>query len=161
MKSIERGHADHKGGVDPPPRAAYRAPMKAHPHRTRTLFHQVTEGIRVTVSPFYLDRHSDPGEPRYVFAYRVRIENVGTDSAHLRWRAWHIHDPVGGDQEVQGEGVVGHEPLIPPGGVHEYESFCVLRSPQGSMEGYYVMDRPDGSSFRAAIPRFLLRTVPE
>lgn len=134
--------------------------MKAHPPRARPLYYAITEGVRITVSPFYLERHSDPAEPRHVFAYRIRIENVGTASAHLRWRHWYIHDPAAGDQEVQGEGVVGQEPLIPPGGVHEYESFCVLRAPEGHMEGYFVMYRPDGSSFRAAIPRFLLRISP-
>jgi ApaG protein len=135
--------------------------MKAHPHRTRTLYYRITEGVRITVTPTYLERHSDPDEPRHVFAYRIRIENVGDTSAHLRWRHWFIHDPIGGDSEVQGDGVVGQEPVIPPGGVHEYESFCVLRAPEGHMEGYYMMERPDGSRFRAAIPRFLLRTVPE
>jgi ApaG protein len=135
--------------------------MKGHPRRTRTLFHRITEGVRITVSPVYLDRHSDPDEPRYVFAYRIRIENVGDAPAHLRRRHWYIHDPVGGDQEVAGDGVVGQEPHIEPGGVHEYESFCVLRAPEGHMEGYYVMERPDGSSFQAAVPRFLLRTTAE
>jgi ApaG protein len=135
--------------------------MKAHPRRTRMLYYRITDGIRITVTPVYLDRHSDPGEPRYVFAYRIRIENVGGEAAHLRRRHWYIHDPVAGDQEVAGEGVVGQEPRIEPGGVHEYESFCVLRAPEGHMEGYYEMERPDGSSFRAVIPRFLLRTVPE
>ncbi|HEY0015995.1 MAG TPA: Co2+/Mg2+ efflux protein ApaG [Longimicrobium sp.] len=123
------------------------------------LFHSITEGIRVTVTPFYLDRQSDPGEPRFVFTYRIRIENVGDVAATLRWRHWYIHDAAGTDSEVQGEGVVGVEPELRPGGVHEYESFCVLQGPEGHMEGYYVMERPDGSQFRAAIPRFLLRTI--
>ena len=122
------------------------------------LFHRVTEGIRVTVTPFYLDRQSDPEEPRYVFAYRVRIENVGDTAATLRWRHWFIHDAAAGDSEVQGEGVIGEQPTVPPGAVHEYESFCVLQGQEGHMEGYYVMERPDGTTFRAAIPRFLLRT---
>ena len=123
------------------------------------LFHQVTEGIRVTATPYYLEQHSDPGEPRYVFAYRIRIENVGDTSAQLRWRHWYIHDEIAGDSEVEGEGVVGEQPLLPPGSVHEYQSFCVLRGPEGHMEGYYEMERPDGSTFRAGIPRFLLRLV--
>lgn len=135
--------------------------MNTRPHRTRTLFYRITEGIRITVTPFHLERHSDPDRPRFVFAYRIRIENVGDAPAHLRWRHWHIFDPIGGDQEVAGEGVVGLEPLIPPGGVHEYQSHCVIQSPEGEMEGYYLMDRPDGSSFRAAIPRFQLRTASE
>jgi ApaG protein len=123
------------------------------------LFHRVTEGIRVTATPFYLERESDPREPRYVFAYRIRIENVGQAPATLRWRHWYIHDPVGGDSEVQGEGVIGVQPTVDPGDVHEYQSFCVLQGPEGHMEGYYVMERPDGTTFRAAIPRFLLRTI--
>lgn len=125
------------------------------------LYYRITDGIRITVTPVYLDRHSDPGEPRHVFAYRIRIENVGGVAAHLRRRHWYIHDPVAGDQEVAGEGVVGQEPRIEPGGVHEYESFCVLQGPDGHMEGYYVMERPDGSSFRVVIPRFLLRAMTE
>ena len=134
--------------------------MKAHPPGARTFFHAITSGVRVTVHPRFLERHSNPLEPRYVFAYRIRIENVGAAAAHLRRRHWYIHDPVAGDSEVQGDGVVGQEPVIAPGGVHEYESFCVLRGPEGHMEGYFVMERPDGSSFRAVIPRFLLRTAP-
>lgn len=120
------------------------------------LFHRITEGIRVTASPQYLAAQSDPREPRYVFAYRIRIENVGGAAARLTWRHWHIHDPVGGDGEVQGEGVVGEQPLLEPGAVHEYQSFCVLRGPDGHMEGHYVMERPDGTTFHAAIPRFVL-----
>jgi ApaG protein len=123
------------------------------------LFHRVTEGIRVTVTPFYLDRQSDPAEPRFVFAYRIRIENVGDAAATLRWRHWYIHDPAGGDSEVQGEGVIGQQPTVEPGAVHEYESFCVLQGPEGHMEGYYVMERPDGATFHAVIPRFQLRTI--
>jgi ApaG protein len=121
------------------------------------MFYSITEGIRVTASPYFVESHSDPREPRYVFAYRIRIENVGTAPAQLIWRHWHIHDPAGGDSEVEGEGVVGEQPLLPPGGVHEYQSFCVLRSPRGHMEGTYQLRRPDGSTFLAAIPRFLLQ----
>jgi ApaG protein len=120
------------------------------------MYYRISEGIRVTAQPFYLDYESDPGEPRYVFAYRIRIENVGDAAAQLRWRHWYIHDPVAGDSEVEGEGVIGEQPLLAPGAVHEYQSFCVLRGPRGRMEGYYVFERPDGASFRAEIPAFEL-----
>lgn len=123
------------------------------------LFYRITDGIRVTATPFFVEAHSDPEAGRWVFAYRIRIENVGQAPAQLRWRHWFIHDPAVGDSEVEGEGVVGQEPRIDPGAVHEYESFCVLRGPRGHMEGYYVMERPDGSTFRAAIPRFHLNAV--
>jgi ApaG protein len=117
-----------------------------------------TDGIRVSAEPFYLAEQSDPEEPRFVFAYRMRIENVGEHPAQLVWRHWYIHDPVAGNMEVEGEGVVGEQPLIGPGGVHEYQSFCVLEGPEGSMEGFYEFRRPDGSRFRARIPPFFLRT---
>ena len=120
-------------------------------------FHRITEGIRVTAQPFYAPEHSDPDEPRYVFVYHIRIENVGNQPAQLMWRHWYIHDHAAGDSEVEGEGVVGQTPLLGPGDVHEYQSFCVLRGPEGHMEGTFQFRRPDGSVFRAAIPRFLLR----
>lgn len=125
------------------------------------LFHRVTEGIRVTATPLYLQARSDARAPQHVFTYRIRIENVGDVAATLRWRHWYIHDSASGESEVQGEGVVGVEPTIGPGEVHEYESFCVLQGVEGHMEGYYMMERPDGSSFRVAIPRFLLRAMTE
>lgn len=121
-------------------------------------FHRETNGIRVSAEPFFVADQSDPGDDRYVFAYRVRIENVGGEAAQLVWRHWFIHDPAAGSSEVEGEGVIGQQPVIGPGGVHEYQSFCVLEGPEGSMEGHYEFVRPDGTRFRAQIPRFLLRT---
>lgn len=120
-------------------------------------FSRTTEGIRISVRPFYLIGQSDPARGRYVFVYHVRIENHGPLPAQLLWRHWRIHDRVGGDQEVEGAGVVGDTPLVETGGLYEYESFCVIEGPSGSMEGSYQFSRPDGSRFNAAIPRFLLR----
>ncbi len=121
------------------------------------MFYQITDGIRVTVQPAYLPARSQPEASRYVFAYRVRIENVRSDTVQLVRRAWFIHDPVAGDQEVSGEGVVGQKPVLSPGMVHEYQSFCVLEGPEGFMEGRYEFMRPNGDRLHATIPRFLLR----
>lgn len=112
--------------------------------------------IHVTALPFFLRERSDPLDSRFVFGYQIRIENAGDESARLRWRHWYIHDPTGGDSEVEGEGVVGEQPLLAPGDVHEYQSFCVLRSPEGYMEGHYEFERPDGSRFQTPVPRFRL-----
>lgn len=122
----------------------------------QTMYYRVSEGMRITVRPFYTAEHSDPMEPRYVFVYRIRIENVSDRTAQLLWRHWYIHDEVAGDSEVEGEGVVGEQPVLAPGDAHEYESFCVLRGPLGHMQGFYEFRRPDGSSFHAEIPRFTL-----
>ncbi len=119
-------------------------------------YHQVTEGIRITVRPAFLPGQSRPGAGQWVFSYDIRIENVGNQPGHLLGRHWFIHDSIGEDLEVQGEGVVGLQPEIAPGGVHEYQSFCVLKSASGHMEGHYLFERPDGTRFQVRIPRFIL-----
>jgi ApaG protein len=124
----------------------------------RGFFYRETEGIRVTARPVYLRDHSEPSQSHYVFAYFVRIENVGPLAAQLLTRRWLIHDSFGDgvDTEVIGEGVVGEQPTIAPGAIHEYQSFCILKSGEGWMEGHYGFLRSDGKSFEAAIPRFIL-----
>lgn len=122
----------------------------------RPFYHRVTEGIRITVRPAFLPGQSRPSAGQWVFSYDIRIENVGSEPAHLLTRQWHIHDAIGEDVEVEGDGVVGLQPVLEPGGVHEYQSFCVLKSTSGHMEGSYTFQRPDGNRFRAEIPRFIL-----
>lgn len=124
---------------------------------SRPFYYRETEGIRITVRPLYLPEHSRPARAEFVFAYSVRVENVGADAAQLLWRRWHIHDDIGEDTEVEGEGVVGEQPKLPPGGTTEFQSFCVLRSPSGWMEGAYTFARPEGERFDALIPRFELQ----
>lgn len=125
---------------------------------------QTTQGIRVQVSPRYMAEHSTPpGElsladnerdgteglsgPRWVWAYRVRITNVGGRVGTLIARHWIITDADGHANEVRGPGVVGHHPTLTPGQGFEYESFCPLETPWGTMEGLYIFrlgDDPDG-----------------
>jgi ApaG protein len=119
-------------------------------------YYRVTDGIRISVRPVYLPERSNPLKQQYVFAYFVRIENVGDVTGQLRSRRWLIHDSIGEDTAVEGEGVVGEQPILAKGQVHEYQSFCVLKSPSGYMEGQYVFHRPDGSILSAEIPRFHL-----
>ncbi|MEO8946473.1 MAG: Co2+/Mg2+ efflux protein ApaG [Gemmatimonadaceae bacterium] len=123
-------------------------------------FYRISNGLRVTVRPVYLKGQSDPAAQHYVFAYFVRVENVGDRPAQLLSRRWLIHDDIGEDTEVMGDGVVGEQPLIPPGRVHEYQSFCVLKSGEGYMEGQYFLIRSNGDTnaetFTADIPRFTL-----
>ncbi len=119
-------------------------------------FYRMTDGIRVSVRPAYLPEQSIPEQQQFVFAYFVRVENVGSQSAQLLSRRWRIHDSIGEDTEVAGDGVVGEQPLLIPGGVHEYQSFCVLKSATGFMEGEYRFVRADTTRFDATIPRFAL-----
>ena len=116
-----------------------------------------TEDITVSVRPVYLDGQSSQIERKFVFAYFIRIENRSRESVQLLRRHWYIASSDGDVQEVEGEGVVGRQPVIPPGGAHEYNSFCILRTFEGSMEGTYLMEREGGEQFNVTIPRFALR----
>lgn len=116
----------------------------------------VTDGIRVTVEATYLEEQSQPRVGQYVFAYRVEIVNESDTPAQLLSRHWIINDANGHEEHVQGDGVVGRQPVIRPGQRHEYTSFCPLATPWGAMQGTYRMRRPDGTEFDAVIPAFTL-----
>jgi ApaG protein len=122
-------------------------------------FVATTEDITVTVRPVYLDGQSDMIQKKFVFAYFIRIENNSLDKVQLLRRHWYIHHSSGKAEEVDGEGVVGKQPLIGPGEVHEYNSYCVLETFEGSMEGTYLMSRSNGEKFNVTIPRFVLRAA--
>ena len=123
---------------------------------TRAFYYRQTDSIRITVRPSFIPEHSRPELRQYVFTYRVRIENVGDRAVQLLTRRWLIHDSVGEETEVVGEGVVGLQPVIESGEVHEYSSFCVLKSGSGWMEGHYHFVDDSGDEFDAEIPRFIL-----
>jgi ApaG protein len=115
-----------------------------------------TRDIAVRVAVSFLAEQSDPGTGRWFWSYHVRIENGSDRSVQLLSRHWHIMDGRGTIHEVQGEGVVGEMPLIPPGGSFDYVSGCPLDTPSGAMSGSYRMVDEDGSAFDIAIPRFQL-----
>jgi len=120
-------------------------------------YKKTTEGIRVVVRPSFSLFHSEPADGKFVFTYLVQMENQSAEAAQLLFRHWHIHDSEGEDSELEGEGVLGEQPSLAPGKSHVYESFCVLQSPVGFMEGYYTFVRPNGEKFRVNVPRFDLR----
>lgn len=119
-------------------------------------YEQATEGIRVSVWPDFSLADSDPADGTFVFSYQITMNNEGDSAAQLLFRHWRIHDSAGDDSMVDGEGVVGEQPVLHPGDSHEYRSYCVLRSPVGYMEGHYTFVRPDGEEFKVAVPRFHL-----
>jgi ApaG protein len=112
--------------------------------------------IEVTVATRFLDDQSIPEDDRYVFAYTIRIKNLGSVPAQLLARHWVITDANGKVQEVRGDGVVGEQPLLQPGEQFEYTSGAVLETPLGTMSGSYRMVADDGHRFDAPIAAFTL-----
>ena len=116
----------------------------------------LTRGILVTVESRYIPERSSAASRQYAFAYTVRIENQGSVTAQLRSRHWIITDADGLVQEVQGEGVVGAQPVLHPGEEFEYTSWCIIATPSGSMRGTYHMVTQGGDHFDAEIAPFRL-----
>lgn len=123
---------------------------------TTPAYCEVTRGISITVEPDYLEDESEPSENHYVWMYTIRIDNGSDAIVQLKDRHWVITDASGRRVEVVGEGVVGEQPVIEPGGVYEYTSGCPLPTPSGLMFGHYGMETAHGESFEAQIPAFSL-----
>ena len=120
------------------------------------MYEEITEKIKITVKPEFLDEHSDPEEKRFIWAYHIKIENVGSETVQLLSRYWKITDSLGRVQEVSGPGVVGEKPYISPGNYFEYTSGTPLKTPSGFMMGSYKMEKRNGYSFNVSIPPFSL-----
>ena len=120
-------------------------------------YSKTTRGICVSVRSFYLADQSQPAEGKYMWAYRIKIENQGREAVQLLHRTWHITDQNGRTQRVHGPGVIGQQPVIEPGESFEYTSGTPLETPSGFMTGAYHMVVSDsGEKFDAAIPIFSL-----
>jgi len=115
-----------------------------------------TRGVVVRVSVSYLPEQSEPTRGRWFWAYHIRIENEGPVAVQLLTRHWIITDGRGLRHTVEGEGVVGEQPMIAPGASFDYVSGCPLSTPTGSMQGSYHMIDEDGDAFDVTIPRFAL-----
>jgi ApaG protein len=112
--------------------------------------------INVAVQVKYLAEQSNESNNRFMFAYTVTISNVGDRAVQLLNRHWVITDANRLVQEVRGEGVIGEQPIIPPGKKFEYTSGTALATQVGTMTGSYQMMGEDGTAFDAAIPQFVL-----
>ncbi len=112
--------------------------------------------IQVIVTTRFLEDQSIPEDDRYVFAYTIRVANLGEVAAQLVSRHWVITDANGKVQEVRGDGVVGEQPWLQPGEHFEYTSGTVLETPLGTMRGSYQMLADDGTRFDAMIDPFTL-----
>lgn len=118
---------------------------------------QSTSGIQVSVDIQYNAQHSHPIASHYFFAYSITIKNVSDDTVQLKKRHWFICDSNGTKSEVEGDGVVGQQPILTPGQSHNYVSGCNLLSDMGKMGGIYIMERQtDGELFNVTIPEFMM-----
>jgi ApaG protein len=116
---------------------------------------KISEGMEVSVETFYQPDYSNPISGEYMFAYRITIENHNGFAVKLHRRHWHIFDSNGSYREVEGEGVVGVQPILQPGERYQYVSGCNLRTEMGKMYGSYTMENLNNKkTFEVNIPVF-------
>jgi ApaG protein len=125
-------------------------------HRFVTGITMAQYEFSVSVETRYLPEQSDPDSRQYAFAYTLTIRNTGEVAAQLISRHWIITDSNDHVQEVKGLGVVGHQPLLPPGEQFEYTSWAVIATPVGTMRGEYFCVAEDGERFEAPVAEFAL-----
>lgn len=116
---------------------------------------KISEGVNVSVETFYQAEFSNPANSEFMFAYRVTIENTNSFPVKLLYRHWFIFDSNGTTREVEGEGVIGIQPVINSGNSYQYISGCNLNSEAGKMHGNYLFENlHNKKQFSAAIPAF-------
>jgi ApaG protein len=117
----------------------------------------ITKGIQVSVETTYQPDFSNPQQHHYVFTYKIRIENKSNHTVQLLRRLWEIFDATENRKVIEGEGVVGQQPILEPGESHTYVSGCNLKSGMGKMRGTFTLEKlKDGQLWEIVIPEFQL-----
>ena len=119
---------------------------------------KISGGVNITVETFYQPEYSNPVNNEFMFAYKITLENNNAFPVKLLRRHWFIYDSNGSRREVEGDGVVGIQPLINPGASYQYVSGCNLRTEMGKMLGSYLLENMHNQyRFNITIPAFELQ----
>ena len=118
---------------------------------------KITEGVKISVETNYQPEYSNPANAHFMFSYKITIDNLSDYTVQLLSRHWTIFDSNGTHREVEGEGVIGVQPVLEPNQIHEYVSGCNLKTEMGKMSGTYTFKRlVDEKTFIVSIPEFEL-----
>lgn len=116
---------------------------------------KISEGVEISVEIFYQSDYSNPLNQEFMFAYRITLENHNNFTVKLLRRHWFIFDSNGEHREVEGEGVIGIQPVLKPGETYQYVSGCNLKTEMGRMHGNYLMENQHNKeTFKVNIPSF-------
>ena len=119
-----------------------------------------TQGVRISVEITYREDLSEAERPAHFFNYTIHIKNLNNFPVQLKERSWKIFDAGMGVHFVNGQGVVGEQPILDANESYIYTSGCELFSDIGFMEGHYkfkaISPLTSETYFRVNIPRFEL-----
>ena len=117
----------------------------------------VTSGIEIKVSSHFEPVFSNESNDEFLFSYAIEITNTNDFPVKLLRRHWHITDGLGKVRQVDGEGVIGRQPLIEPYQNFTYESACDFSTHIGKMRGFYLFKNiENGFSFKVYIPEMMM-----
>lgn len=117
----------------------------------------ITAGIEIRVETFYHYAESNPGNNEFIHSYRIVMSNHNPFTVQLLRRKWMISNSYREVKMVEGDGVMGRQPILYPGDSYEYVSGCSLQSPIGRMDGIYIFqNKKTGKEFEVKIPVFRL-----
>lgn len=119
------------------------------------MYSETTDNIRVNVVSHYESLHSDPSRLHFVFSYTINIKNKGNKVVQLLKRYWLIKSADGIIREVEGDGVVGEQPILQPEDSFQYSSWAPITCEIGEMSGNFVMkDINSKEIFKIIVPKF-------
>ena len=112
--------------------------------------------VKISTQVHFIEEQSDQYQDRFVFSYVITIENNSAKTLQLMSRSWLITDADGNKVSVEGDGVVGQQPIIQSGQRYRYTSGSIIKTPIGTMEGFYTMKNLQGGLLKVEIPVFSL-----
>jgi ApaG protein len=117
----------------------------------------ITAGVEVSVETFYQEEYSKPADGQFTFAYRITISNHNLHTVQLLRRKWKITDANRTVRLVEGEGVVGRQPILYPGDSYQYVSGCTFNTGMGKMDGIYIFEnKTTAHEFEVIVPEFTM-----
>lgn len=120
------------------------------------IYSERTSDIVVEVVPTYIPEQTQFVN-QHLYSYNITITNHSEQICQLLKRQWVIVDGRGQKEEVEGEGVVGEQPVLSPGQTYQYSSYCPLATPTGNMRGAFQFIDESRRTFWVKVPLFFLR----
>jgi ApaG protein len=112
-------------------------------------------GLGVTVDRVvYNPKAETPPDRPHCFNYFITIHNGTDQPVTIKARKWVVTNERGEVMALEGQGVVGQMPTIPPGETFSYNSFHLLNTNSAVAEGSYLGLDAKGRRVLTRIPKF-------
>jgi ApaG protein len=115
---------------------------------------QQLDGLRVEVSEvLYVPTMEAPEEKPHPFVYFIDVINDSKEAVTLHGRKWMVREKGGDLTVLEGDGIIGQHPYLPPGDRFSYNSYHVVAA-SGVAAGAFYGQKLDGVRVAVLIPEF-------